>query len=61
MKNFKSISGKMTTFWKKHGPAIMVGIQALRDEAIRETLMKKMFEADKGRDLYEQALDYASK
>ena len=68
MENFKSISGKMATFCKKHGPAIaiMVGMQALQDKELQdllmqEVLMKKTFEAYKDKVLYEQALDYASK
>lgn len=66
MEKLKSISGKMVTICKKHGPAIMVGMQALRykelqDLLMQEVLMNKTFETYKDKVLYEQALDYASK
>lgn len=66
MEKLKSISGKMATICKKHGPAIMVGMQVLRDKELQdllmqEVLMNKTFETYKDKVLYEQALDYASK
>lgn len=66
MEKLKSISGKMATFCKTHGPTIVIGMQALQDNELQdllmqEVLMKKTFEAYKDKVLYEQALDYASK
>lgn len=66
MEELKSIGGKMKNIYKKHGPAIMVGMQALRDKELQdllmqETLMSKTFETYKDKVLYEEALDYASK
>ncbi len=66
MEELKSIGGKMKNICKKHGPAIMVRMQALRDKELQdllmqETLMSKTFETYKDKVLYEEALDYASK
>lgn len=66
IEKLKSVSVKMANLYKKHGPAIMVGMQALRDKELQdllmqEVLMNKTFETYKDKVLYEQALDYASK
>lgn len=63
----KSTTGKMANFCKNHKTAIIVAIQALRNEkqlllVEQEFLrMNKSFEAYKDKVLYEEALDYASK
>lgn len=63
----KSTTGKMVNFCKNHKTAIILGIQALRNEkqlllVEQEFLrMNKSFEAYKDKVLYEEALDYASK
>lgn len=63
----KFTTGKMVNFYKNHKTAIILGIQALRNEKKLRLLeheilrMNESFEAYKDKVLYEQALDYASK